>query len=152
MTWHALRFTLELPRPRMEVFAFFADAGNLQRITPPELCFSVVTPLPVEIEAGTEIEYRLRLFGVPFGWRSRITEWFPGECFVDEQVRGPYASWIHRHTFRDGEDGRTIIVDDVRYRLPFSPISEPAHPLVRFQLGRIFRYRQAAVSDILLGG
>lgn len=151
MSWHDLHFTLELARPRKDVFAFFADAANLRRITPPELCFSFVGLLPVEIEAGTEIEYRLRLFGIPFGWMSRITEWAPPVCFVDEQVKGPYASWIHRHTFRDGKDGGTLIVDDVRYRLPLHPLCEPAHPLVRFQLGRIFRYRQAAVSKILLG-
>jgi ligand-binding SRPBCC domain-containing protein len=151
VSWHELHCTLELARPREDVFSFFADAATLQRITPPELHFSVVGPLPVGIEAGTEIEYRLRLFGIPFSWKSRITEWAPPECFVDKQVKGPYASWIHRHTFRDGKEGGTLIADDVRYRLPFHPLGEPAYPLVRFQLGRIFRYRQAAVSGILLG-
>lgn len=142
MTWHALHYTLAVDRPRQDVFAFFADAANLQRITPPELHFSVVTPLPIAIAPGTGIEYRLRRFGIPFGWKSQITDWSPPDRFVDEQVAGPYASRIHSHTFRDGYGGGTINEDDVRCRLPLFPLCEPAYPLVRLQLGRIFRYRQ----------
>ena len=79
---HVVRYEQFLPRPRDEVFAFFAAAENLERITPPELRFRIVTPLPVGMSAGTLIDYRLGLFGVPFGWRTRITEWRPAHMFV----------------------------------------------------------------------
>lgn len=147
---HRLTRSLWLPLARPQAFAFFADAFNLERITPPELNFQVVTPAPIDLRAGTLIEYRLRLFGVPMYWRTLIAVWQPGECFVDEQLDGPYAQWIHRHRFRD-ENGGTRIDDQVDYRLPLEPIGRVAWPVVAFQLKRIFDYRQQAVAT-LLGG
>jgi ligand-binding SRPBCC domain-containing protein len=145
---HVLTTQTFVPRPRMEVFSFFAAAENLERITPPELRFRIVTPLPVRMEAGTRIEYRLGLFGVAFRWRTLISRWEPGSCFVDEQLEGPYAKWVHTHTFRDAEGG-TLVDDEVRYRLPLFPLGEAAYPLVRLQLGRIFAYRARRLRELL---
>ena len=154
---------MELPLPRAEVFAFFSAAANLQRITPPELGFSIVTPPDVVIGRGTRLEYRLRLFGVRFRWVSLISVWEPPARFVDEQVRGPYKQWIHEHRFEEkdragsatiGTPGSrvTITRDRVHYRLPFEPLGDLALPIVRMQLARIFAYRARAVRDALLGG
>jgi ligand-binding SRPBCC domain-containing protein len=82
-------------------------------------------------------------------WRTRITRWVPGVEFADEQLRGPYALWLHRHQFRDDGPGRTIIEDEVRYRLPFGFLGEIVHPIVRMQLRRIFSYRASAVRALL---
>lgn len=130
--------------PLAQVFAFFSDASNLERITPPELHFRITTPRPLEISSGTIIDYRLSLFGLPFAWKTRIAEWTPPHVFVDEQLEGPYRQWIHRHTFR-AVAGGTEIADEVRYRLPLSPIGELAWPVVALQVRRIFAYREKVI-------
>lgn len=145
---HILRTSMFVPRPRAEVFAFFADARNLERITPPELKFKVVTPEPIVIEKGALIDYRLGLFGMSFGWRTLISAWDEPNRFVDEQLRGPYKSWHHTHTFVDEGNG-TRIQDEVRYELPLTPLGDVAYPIVRLQLRRIFNYRQKIIGKLL---
>jgi ligand-binding SRPBCC domain-containing protein len=100
------------------------------------------------MRAGKLIDYRLRLFGVPFRWRTRIVEWQPPHHFIDEQLRGPYASWRHVHTFVECEAG-TRMTDRVEYRLPFLPAGTVALPLVRRQLDHIFRHRANTIRQLL---
>lgn len=144
---HTLDTRLHLAPHPAEVFPFFADAGNLERLTPPELRFRILTPLPIEMREGAIIEYRLRLFGVPFGWRTRIAVWDPPVRFVDVQESGPYRLWEHSHSF--APDGAGTRVDDrVRYALPLAPLGDLALPLVRRQLDRIFAYRSQVLAGI----
>jgi ligand-binding SRPBCC domain-containing protein len=145
---HVLRTETRLALPQAEVFRFFAAAENLERITPPELNFRIMTPSPVVLRAGALIDYRLSLFGVPFTWRTEITEWDPPHSFVDTQLKGPYAQWIHRHWFRE-EAGVTVMGDEVRYRLPVPLLGEVGLPLVKLQVGRIFRYRESRIRLLL---
>ncbi len=122
----------------------------MERITPPELHFRIITPGPILMEVGTLIQYRLRLFGVPFTWLTRIALWEPPDCFMDEQLHGPYRQWEHTHTFRPWAGG-TLMTDRVVYRLPFWPLGEAVLPLVRRQLGRIFSYRRRTIARLLAG-
>ena len=148
---HILTTSMRLPLPRDRIFAFFAEASNLERITPPELGFEIVTSQPIHLCAGTRIDYRLHLFGIPFTWQSEIQRWDPPEVFVDVQRRGPYKHWVHTHRFRE-DHGTTIIEDEVQYALPYMPLGELVYPLVRLQLYRIFRYRQHAIQAYFFEG
>lgn len=142
-----------LPRPLPEVFAFFADAANLEELTPAFLHFRILTPKPITMRAGTLIDYQLALFGVPFRWRTRIETFDPpgpgatAGSFSDIQLTGPYAHWHHRHDFRAVPAG-TEVRDVVDYALPLGPLSALAHAfLVRRQLDAIFEYRRARCAD-----
>jgi ligand-binding SRPBCC domain-containing protein len=137
-----------VPLPPAEVFPFYANAINLERITPPFLRFRVHPSSGEALRDGTLIDYRLRLHGIPVGWRSRIESWRPDGEFVDRQVRGPYALWHHRHTFEPYAGG-TLVRDRVRYRLPFGALGELlAGRLVARDLERIFAYRRDAIAAI----
>jgi ligand-binding SRPBCC domain-containing protein len=134
-----------LPRQPEDVFDFYADAFNLERLTPPWLRFEVVTPAPITMRPGAEIDYRLRLHGLPLKWRSRITAWDPPHRFVDEQIRGPYRTWIHEHTFRPYEGG-ALVGDRVQYAIFGGWLADRL--LVRRDLRRIFAFRQQRLAEI----
>ena len=150
MKEHILKTQIELPLKLTEVFSFFCDTINLERIAPPGLHFQITTPQSIEIILGTVVDYRLRLYTIQSRWQSEITIWRPPYEFVDEQIRGPYRLWIHKHQFYE-KTGSTIIQDTVRYQLPLWPLGEVVFPLINLQLGRIFKYRQQATQDALLG-
>lgn len=138
-----------VPRPLDEVFAFFSDAYNLEAITPRYLHFRILTPAPIEMVAGTLIDYRLQLFGVPMTWKTRIDIYEPMRRFVDRQLKGPYALWRHLHEFYETADG-TIVVDQVDYRIGWSVFGGVAHAaFVRRTLDDIFDYRREQISALL---
>lgn len=152
---HILESRLWLPRPRPEVFAFFAAPENLAVITPRWLGFTLLTPLPLQLEAGTVIDYRIRWLGLPLRWRSMIREYDPPYRFVDVQLWGPYTRWEHRHLFLEGtRDGEgegplgTWVEDRVVYQLPLGPLGRMAHRLlVRRQIEAIFAYRRERLLE-----
>jgi ligand-binding SRPBCC domain-containing protein len=137
-----------VPRPLAEVFAFFADAGNLETLTPANLNFEISTPRPIEMQAGTVIDYQLKLAGVPFKWKTLIESFDPPQRFTDVQSRGPYKLWHHTHEFT-AVDGGTLVVDRVRYQLPLGPLGRVAHAaFVRRQLKNIFDFRANKLAEL----
>lgn len=149
MAEHILTRELTLDLPIERVFEFFADAGNLERITPPELNFHIITPQPIDIKKGALIDYRLKLRGLPITWKTIISEWDPPHSFVDTALKSPYKQWIHRHTFSAISENQTFIEDQVKYRLPLEPFGDAAHFFVRRELDYIFDFRQKTVAEIL---
>ena len=142
-------FTVEtrlfLPRPLEIVFPFFADAANLETITPPWLRFEIITPHPIAMRAGALIEYRLQLHGIPLRWQSEITTWEPPHRFVDEQRRGPYRTWIHEHTFKESTGGCEVR-DFVRYTVLGGWVADRL--FVGHNVRRIFEYRARRLQEI----
>lgn len=127
-----------------ETFAFFSDARNLERLTPPWLNFDVRTRGDLTMREGLIIDYRLSLYGVPIPWRTRIDVWEPGVRFVDRQVRGPYRLWVHEHRF-EAVDGGTRVIDHVDFVPRLRWLTSW---LVRRDVERIFDYRQQALADL----
>jgi len=147
---HIFKSSMILPYEIHDVFQFFSDATNLERITPPKLCFHISTPTPIPMGEGTLIHYKLKLYGIPFKWMARISRWDPPFRFIDEQIRGPYRRWIHTHRFFDL--GRaTRVTDEVLYGLPLWPIGEALFPIIHYMLVRIFHFRRRAIRAIFHG-
>ncbi len=145
MAKHRLQTELWLPQTVEEVFKFFADPGNLQRITPPWLRFEILNPKCAPVTAGTILDYRVRLRGIPLRWRSEITVWEPPTRFVDTQIKGPYSLWIHEHTFVEFSGG-TVAGDKVTYAVPGGRIVNKL--LVAPDLARIFQYRHEVLQNL----
>jgi len=143
-----LQTELWLARPRSEIFPFFAEASNLEALTPPWLQFEVLTPAPIEMRVGALIDYRIRVHGIPIRWRTEIAEWRPPHRFVDVQLRGPYTLWHHTHTFEEREGG-TLCLDHVRYRPRGGVLVNWL--FVRRDVERIFRYRQQRMREFFGG-
>lgn len=141
-----LETCLRIPRSIDHVFAVFADAKNLERLTPPALRFEILTSDPIVMQRGLLLDYRLSLHGIPFHWQSEITAWEPPRRFVDSQRRGPFRWWVHEHEFvEDGAD--TVMTDRVRYGVPGGRL---IHGLfVARNLRSIFHYRAASIADLL---
>lgn len=138
-----------LGRPIEEVFAFFSNARNLERITPTNVRFKILTPEPIEMGVGTLIDYRLRIKGLPIRWRTRICEWGPPNRFADEQLKGPYHLWHHTHWFkRDGEG--TLAGDRIEYRPRGGPLINAL--FVKRDVRAIFTYRQKVMAELFPGG
>jgi len=150
MADHILEGRIWLPRPRADVFAFFADPGNLPAVTPRWLGFRLLSPR-TPLEAGAVLDCRIRWLGVPLRWRSLVREYDPPYRFVDAQVLGPYARWEHRHMFRE-ERGGTWVEDRITYRLPLGPLGRLAHSfVVGRMLKAIFDYRRRRLEEIFRG-
>ncbi|MCI0638530.1 MAG: SRPBCC family protein [Gemmataceae bacterium] len=145
-----LETELWLPLPIEEVFAFFSDAGNLAKITPPWMNFRILTPLPVDMRPGTLLDYRLKVRGLPIRWRTEILEWDPPHRFVDHQVKGPYKQWLHKHIF-EPKGGGTSVRDEVDYAVPGWVFEPLLHWLfVGPDVRKIFAYRAEKIDELLL--
>lgn len=134
-----------LPKPREAIFPFFADAQNLEILTPDWLRFEVLTPEPIEIGEGTRIDYKLRYRGIPLRWESEITAWEPPRRFVDEQRHGPYRRWVHEHRFEPQGDG-TLARDVVDYAVLGGWLVDRL--VVRRDIERIFQYRRQKLAEL----
>jgi hypothetical protein len=135
-----------ISRPVDEVYSFFADANNLEAITPRQLNLHILTPGPIRLAAGARIDYQLKLYGIPLKWATLIESWAPPHEFVDVQLRGPYCVWRHTHRFVS-EGAGTRIVDDVDYELPFGPLGRLVDALwTRREVAGIFAYRSEVIA------
>jgi ligand-binding SRPBCC domain-containing protein len=125
-------------------FAYLSDAANLTTAMPAWLRLEVRTPLPIAMDVGTVIEYRLRIYGVPVPWRSEFTVWEPPHRFAYEQRRGPFRRWMHEHVFQPDDEGGVCIRDDVDYAVPGGRIIDRL--IVSGLLERLFRHRAAILT------
>jgi ligand-binding SRPBCC domain-containing protein len=149
MKFHVLEKTTIINKPLYQVFDFFSKAENLNELTPPEVHFKIITPLPIHLFEGTTIDYKIKVNGIPMKWCTKIAVWKPPYQFVDEQIKGPYVRWHHTHSFKDLGNGTTEMTDRVEYLSP-GWILEPIIQFlfVKRKVENIFLYRESRLKLI----
>ena len=136
-----------VPSDMDSVFEFFSRPENLEKITPSSMGFNIITPTPIEMKEGAIIDYTVKILGVQVRWRTMITSYKENEYFVDEQLKGPYSYWHHKHTFKE-VDGGVLIIDEITYALPLQAFRRIVHPvLIKPQLNQIFNFRFQTIKD-----
>ena len=147
MKTYKLKFKQNINMPIEEVFAFFSDPENLGLITPQNLDFKIITPLPIKMQEGQLIDYTIKLFKKEIRWRTLITEYKYPEMFIDQQIKGPYSLWHHKHTFKDCGD-YVEMIDEICYAVPFSFIGRIVNFLfIQRDLNYIFNYRKKIINE-----
>ena len=142
LTWEQF-----IDQPIEKVFNYFSQPDNLEEITPPRLKFTILTPCPIPMEKGSLIDYTIKILGFPIHWRTLIASYNPPHGFVDEQIKGPYIIWHHRHSFKD-INGGTMIQDTVRYVVPMGIIGRFLNFIwIQKDLKGIFAYRKIIISN-----
>ena len=142
---YVLEAAVEVSRPREEVFGFFADAKNLELLTPPFLSFQIVTPDPIAMRTGALIDYRIKVRHLALRWRTEILAWEPPTYFIDNQIKGPYRRWQHEHRFTETRGG-TLCEDRVEYSVFGGALIHAL--IVRRDVEAIFRYRAQKLREL----
>ncbi len=147
---HTLRKSIKVPGTLDTVFEFFNRPENLEKLTPANLKFNILTPSPVAMHNGAVFDYTIGLFGVPMRWTSIITNYHPPHHFVDIQLKGPYAYWHHKHSFESRPDG-VEVTDEIHYEIGFSVFGKVVlRPIIQRQLDAIFSFRAHAIKELFL--
>ena len=142
MKIYTLIYSQEIPVDKKKCWQFFSDPRNLQRITPPEMDFEILSDLPKNVYAGQIILYKIKILpGIKANWTTEITHVKEDEYFVDEQRFGPYKFWHHQHLFTETADGMKV-TDIIHYAIPAGLIGRFMNRLfIRKKLENIFIYR-----------
>jgi ligand-binding SRPBCC domain-containing protein len=149
MKSHCLTHVTTIAKPIEDVFDFFSKAENLNELTPPELDFEIITPLPVNMQKGSLLDYRIKLNGIRFNWKTEISAWEPPYRFVDKQLKGPYVLWIHEHRFKALNNHLTEMTDTVHYLSPGWLLEPLVHHLfVKKKVEATFKFRKEMLKKI----
>ncbi|MFZ9878258.1 MAG: SRPBCC family protein [Chitinophagaceae bacterium] len=150
MATYSFQTIQRIPISLEQAWDFFSNPANLQRITPGEMGFEIVSTFHgTTMYPGQLIEYTVKpLLGIPLYWMTEITHVQDMQYFIDEQRFGPYSLWHHQHHFKAIEGG-VEMTDIVHYRIPLGPLGDLANALfVRAKLKKIFDFRYEAVENL----
>ena len=152
MKIYKLQYTHIIDSDIKTVFDFFSNPENLSLITPPKLNFKILTPVPIKMKEGQLIDYTIKILGFNIRWRTIITDFLPLNCFIDQQLKGPYSMWHHTHDFEE-LDGSVKMIDTINYVMPFGFIGRIVNAIwVKKDLDNIFKYRKKVIDEYFLKG
>ncbi len=144
------RKSFEVQAPLAEVADFHTSASSLKAITPPLIPMQL-HHAPEQMVSGDEMAFTMWMGPLPVRWEARVEDASPAG-FLDRQLRGPFASWIHRHRFLELDEGSTEVVDEVEARLKPHLLWGPAGLAMWVGLPLLFAYRARKTRRLLEAG
>lgn len=150
MAAYSLKTVQKIPVSLEEAWAFFSDPTNLEKITPANMNFRIITKdIPDKMYPGQIIEYKVSPFlRIPLYWKTEITKVDAPFHFIDLQVKGPYKLWEHQHFFKS-IDGGVEMTDIIHYENPLRLLGTIANYLfVKNKLRKIFEFRFKKVEQL----
>jgi uncharacterized protein (TIGR01777 family) len=143
------KYRSRIDAPVEDVFDWHARPGALERLIPPWEDVQVMERQG-GLEDGSRTVISLRKGPLRIRWTAQHRDYVEGRQFVDEQVEGPFASWVHAHRFLPEGDDACVIEDEIDYRLPYGALGEwLAGGSVRRDLERSFPFRHRRTADDL---
>jgi ligand-binding SRPBCC domain-containing protein len=146
-------FETAIDAPVDRLAEFHKSSEALKALTPPDREVEILTENP-EVTEGSVHTMRIKQFGLPMVWKSKITHVEEGRSFVDEAIKSPFAHWKHTHEFLPLEKGQSLLRDTVEYQAPLGPLGAVAHKMfIDKQIEDLFEFRHRVTKEKLeLGG
>jgi uncharacterized protein (TIGR01777 family) len=142
-----LNFSTALPVSAETAYQWHERPGAFERLTPP---WEQVRVLRREgTLADGQVKLAVRVGPVTRPWIARHRDGVPGRSFVDEQIQGPFARWVHTHRFDPAGPDRCQMTDEIEYELPCGPLGKLGESWVEHRAARGFRYRHETLRDDL---
>lgn len=111
------RFRVKAPLSKVATFHY--QPASLGAITP-RLIRVQWHHTPLDMSKGGKMDFTLWAGPLPINWVLKIEETSEGG-FTDRQLNGPFASWVHRHSFLRVDGQTTQIIDQISFKLKPHP-------------------------------
>lgn len=152
-----LHWTLGVPVPVAELWAWHERPGAFERLAPPWQRIEVVRS-EGRITDGARVELRARVAPLPAfdplarlvvreRWLIEHRDYYAGQQFRDVMLSGPFAHWSHLHRFQSQGADASLLTDDIGFALPLGALGAAfGRGLAARELDRLFRYRHAVTA------
>jgi ligand-binding SRPBCC domain-containing protein len=132
-----------------KVFAFHLDLNNLLRISPEEAHLQIFHA-PPRLEKGARVGLFVKIGPITTTMETVVEELDPPNKFIDRQVGGFFASWVHTHFFEKISDNKTKLTDRIEYTLPGGVLGNLVGGGIAYnKIEEMFRHRAMMTKKLL---
>jgi uncharacterized protein (TIGR01777 family) len=134
--------------PVEEVFQWHTRPGALERLTP---SWEKVKVISAEggIQNGGQTVLEMQTGPFKRQWTALHRDYVEGKQFRDEQIKGPFAEWVHTHLFTAQTSDTSFMKDHVEYERPFGANTGVLREWLDRKIDRLFRFRHQRLQNDL---
>jgi len=112
-----------VPVSAERLYEWHMRPGALEDLVPPGQQVDILEE-PDELCEGAELTMKVYFGPIGVRWVAHHRDFIDGRQFVDEQIEGPFRSWVHTHRFEPDGSDRSVLRDHVEYELPLGSVGE----------------------------